>query len=285
MKTILSICGVLALASFLHAAERIVTLGGSVTETVFALGAGDLVVARDMSSVYPPAATKLPDVGYFRTIGAEGVLAQKPTLILAAYGIGPESQVELLRKSGVRFVLVEAKPSAESTAAMVKEIGALVDREQAADALIEHLHARLSEAQKLARASAKPPRVVVLMGAGAGVLQAAYDGTAASALLSLAGAQNPFTGYKGYKTTNAEELFVADPDFIFIASHDGDEVGEKFGQPKNPPEWLLNTRAARNGRLLTFDMAYYLVFGPRIGDAVVTFAQTLHTPIPAASSH
>lgn len=282
MKALAWLFGFCSLWPACLAADRIVTLGGSVTETVFALGAGDLVAARDMSSVYPEAATQLPDVGYFRTIGAEGVLAQKPTLILAAHGVGPEPQVTLLRNSGIRFVLVEAKPSAESTADMIREIGALVHKEKEAAELIAHLHTRFAEAGRLAQTAAKPPKAVVLMGAGAGVLQAAYDDTAASALVALAGGSNPFTGYIGYKTTNAEELFVADPDFIFIASRDGQAVGEKFGTPKHPPEWLLTTRAARNGHLLTFDMAYYLVFGPRIGDAVATLAHTLHAPAPAA---
>src|SRR5690606_33392795 len=71
------------------AAERIVTLGGDVTEIVFALGAGAAVVATDVSSVHPAAAAALPKLGYQRTLSAEGVLAQAPTLTLASDEAGP----------------------------------------------------------------------------------------------------------------------------------------------------------------------------------------------------
>lgn len=258
------------------AAERIVSLGASITETVFALGGEARLVARDASSLFPEAATKLPDVGYFRTIGAEGVLAQNPTLILAAQGTGPENQVALLKNSGVRFVHLDAKPSAESTFAMVAAVGREIGREPQAEGLTASLRARFAEAAALAARSPHPPKVAVLMGASGGVFQAAFDGTAGSAVIALAGGVNPFRRFDGYKNTSAEELLAADPDFIFIATRSGEVAGPAFGSPKKAPDWLLATRAARTGRLFTLDMTYYLVFGPRSGDAVLAFARTIH---------
>ena len=62
-----------------HAAvERLVTLGGDVTEIVYALHAEESLVARDSTSSWPPAAQKLPDVGYLRQLNAEGILALRP---------------------------------------------------------------------------------------------------------------------------------------------------------------------------------------------------------------
>ena len=59
-------------------APRLVTLGGTVTEIVYALGAGDQVVGIDDSSFYPPAARRLPRVGYYRGFAVEGVVALGP---------------------------------------------------------------------------------------------------------------------------------------------------------------------------------------------------------------
>ena len=273
----LSILGLHAVVPYCaSAAERIVSLGGSVTETIFALGAGDLVVARDASSLIPEAVNALPDVGYFRTIGAEGVLAHKPTLIFAAQGTGPENQVAILKNSGVRFIHLEAKPSAESTLAMIAEVGAAVGRTQEAAALAEKLRTQFSAATALAKRSTRVPKVVVLMGAGSGVYQAAFDGTAGAALIALAGGVNPFTGIAGYKPASAEELIVADPDFIFVGTRTGPALGTKFGELTSVPASLRGTRAAQTGRLRTFDMTYYLVFGPRSGQAVVDFAEAIH---------
>lgn len=59
------------------AAQRIVSIGGDVTEIAYALGAGNEVVARDSTSLIPEAVKKLPDVGYMRQLNAEGILALK----------------------------------------------------------------------------------------------------------------------------------------------------------------------------------------------------------------
>ena len=58
---------------------RIVSLGGGVTETLFALGLGKDIVAVDVSSIYPPQALKKPKVGYLRATSAEGIASMRPT--------------------------------------------------------------------------------------------------------------------------------------------------------------------------------------------------------------
>lgn len=54
------------------AAERIVSLGGDVTEVIYALDAQRQLVAKDSTSTWPAAAQSLPDVGYIRQLNAEG---------------------------------------------------------------------------------------------------------------------------------------------------------------------------------------------------------------------
>ena len=61
--------------------SRVITLGGPVTEIVYALGAGKSVIATDVSSYYPEAVTKLPKIGYQRTLTAEGIISLKPSLV------------------------------------------------------------------------------------------------------------------------------------------------------------------------------------------------------------
>jgi hypothetical protein len=63
---------------------RIVTIGGPVTEAVFALGAGGRVIAVDVTSTYPAAVAALPKVGYQRALSAEGLLALDPELVVRA---------------------------------------------------------------------------------------------------------------------------------------------------------------------------------------------------------
>ncbi|VFS44792.1 ABC transporter periplasmic protein [Enterobacter cancerogenus] len=84
MKKWLALLGILPWVTFAATPEKIVTLGGDVTEIVYALDAGSSLVARDSTSRWPQAATRLPDVGYLRQLNAEGILSVRPTLVLAS---------------------------------------------------------------------------------------------------------------------------------------------------------------------------------------------------------
>ena len=266
-------------AASVRAADRIVSLGGSVTEIVFALGAGDLVVARDSSSVFPAAVRGLPDVGYFRTIGAEGVLAQKPTLVLAAQGTGPAPQVEILENSGVAFVHLDARHSADTVLANIARLGEVLRREPEAAVLAKRLRDQLAAVRERISASrsARPPRAVFLMSVSETATQAAYDGTAADALIELAGGENPLSGLAGYKPLNAEALVALDPDVIFY--------GVNPSAPhREPSTWIRGTRAGRAGRLHALDLGYHLSFGPRLGEAVGEVASLLHPAAPALAA-
>src|SRR5690625_3073533 len=71
--------------------SRIITIGGSITATTFALKAGKNVVAVDISSTYPPKVQQLPKVPYLRQLTAEGILSLNPTLILASSDASPRT--------------------------------------------------------------------------------------------------------------------------------------------------------------------------------------------------
>src|SRR4051812_12619642 len=81
--------------------SRLVSIGGSLTEIIYALGEERHLVARDTTATYPEAATKLPDVGYMRALSAEGVLSVNPSAILVVEGSGPADALAVLSKAGV----------------------------------------------------------------------------------------------------------------------------------------------------------------------------------------
>ncbi len=78
--------------------SRIVSVGGSLTEIVYALGAGKMLAARDQTSTYPEEAKKLPDIGYMRQLAPEGVLSVNSTGILLLDGSGPPDALDVLKK-------------------------------------------------------------------------------------------------------------------------------------------------------------------------------------------
>ena len=113
----------------------VVSIGGAVTEIVFALGAQDQLVARDTTSSYPPEAAALPDVGYMRALSPEGVLATGPKLIIAAEGAGPPETIEVLAQADIPFVTVPDDYTAEGVSAKIRAVGQALGKEPQAEAL------------------------------------------------------------------------------------------------------------------------------------------------------
>ena len=112
------------LAASPSAAERIVTIGGDVTEIAYALGAGDEIVARDSTSLQPQAVQKLPDVGYMRMLNAEGILAMKPTMLLVSELAQPSLVLKQVADSGVNVVTVPGQTTPESVTAKISAVAA-----------------------------------------------------------------------------------------------------------------------------------------------------------------
>ncbi len=88
------------------AVQRLIALGGAMTEVVYALGAEDLLVATDTTSLYPEAAMRTPKVGYLRQLSAEGLLSLQPDAIVGSSEAGPPIVIEQVRAAGVRVELV-----------------------------------------------------------------------------------------------------------------------------------------------------------------------------------
>ena len=101
----------LALPFSLLAEERVVSIGGDVTEIIYALDAQQNLVARDTTSLQPAVATKLPNVGYMRQLNAEGILAMKPTLVIASELSKPSLALQQVEQAGVKVITVTGKPN------------------------------------------------------------------------------------------------------------------------------------------------------------------------------
>ncbi|WP_205685816.1 ABC transporter substrate-binding protein, partial [Erwinia amylovora] len=84
--------------------ERLITIGGDVTQIIYALVAHQNLVARASTSLHPAVVQELPDVGYMRQLNAEGMLALKPTLVIASELAKPALALQQLEHNGVKVV-------------------------------------------------------------------------------------------------------------------------------------------------------------------------------------
>ncbi|MEQ8663876.1 MAG: ABC transporter substrate-binding protein [Gammaproteobacteria bacterium] len=263
------------LPSLVESAERIVAVGGAVTEIIYALGAGDRLVAVDSTSRFPAAATALPDVGYLRTLSAEPILALRPDLVLHAADAGPPEALAQLRAAGVPLVTIPDLPSAAGVEAKIRATAHALGRDAAADALVTRLRAELAAARAASGNGGARPRVVFVMQFEPGAVLAAGRDTAADAIIDLAGGRNVGADFAGYKPLGAESLLAAQPEVVVtvdraLAGHDG--AAELLALPA-----LRLTPAATAGRIVVMDALLLLGFGPRLGEAVTRLADALHT--------
>lgn len=254
---------------------RIVSVGGGVTEILFRLGAGSLLVGTDTTSLYPPAAQETPKVGYARALSAEGVLALRPTLLIASAAAGPPVVIEQLRQAGLRMIHAEPAHSIEALLDNVRRIAAAINRKQAGAALVAELQSEWRLMRAAMSVPATPPRVLFVLSHVAGNVQVAGQGTAADALIGLAGARNAMQGFRGFRPLTAEAAIAAAPDLLLTTSQGIEALGGESQLLAQPG--LALTPAGRSGRVLARDALFLLGGGPRLPQAVAALARHVGT--------
>lgn len=264
MKTWLALAAgwTMAVAAHAGAPERVVTLGGSVTEIVYGLGQEGRLVGDDLSSLYPEAATRLPHVGYYRAVPVEGVLALEPDLVLASEQAGPPEALRRLAEVGVRVVTVPDRPSVDSLQARIRNVAAALDAAPQGERMVERV------ARELERAEAVPAsraRAILLFKLG-GVLRGAGNGTAANKVMTMAGLVNVLHDQQGYKPISAEAVSALAPDVIVVTKSSLTASGGKAGLLATPG--IASTPAAARQRLIVMDDPLLLGMGPRLPQAL-----------------
>jgi iron complex transport system substrate-binding protein len=254
----------------LAAPQRVVTLGGDITEIVYALGKGDTLAAVDVTSVYPEAALRLPKVGYVRALSAEGILAMKPDLILASGEAGPAETMAQLKAAGIPIVALPKDHTLPGIEGKIRAVAEAFD----AKADGERLASTFETDREVAEATAKqgePVTAVYVMARSDGTLIGAGRGTAADAMLTAAGLKNIFADTEGYKPVSGEALVGQNPAVIVTGQRTVQASGGLEKLKANPA--LSPTAAVKNDHLLVFDDMYLLGLGPRSAQAARELAQ------------
>ena len=253
--------------------SRVASIGGSLTEIVFALGRQKDLVARDSTSLYPPAALELPDVGYMRQLSPEGVLSVNPSGILALQGSGPREAVDVLKKASVPYIEVPETFDHEGILAKIRAVGKALGADDEAAKLASQVDARLKAAEKLTAAVRQRKRVLFILSMQGGKILASGSGTAADGIIKLAGAVNAVEGYSGYKQLSDEAAVTAAPDVVLMMTGGGIAVSdaELFASAA-----ILQTPAGAARKGIRMDGGYLLGFGPRTADAVHDLAVALY---------
>jgi len=205
-------------------AQRIVSLAPHITETLFAAGAGEYVVAAVEYSDYPPAAHRLPRVGSYERIDLEALLARRPDLVIAWQSGTPPAMVDKLRLLGVP-VFVSQSARLESVADDLERYAQIVGKPASGAAAAHQFRLRLAGLQTQ---YAGKPTVRVFYEVWNQPLMTIGGPQVISDVIRLCGGENVFAEMRAMApTVSIEAVLAARPEAIVAA-----------GMGEARPDWL-----------------------------------------------
>lgn len=257
--------------------ERIISLAPSITETLYAVGAGRQLIGRDEFSNYPAEAQELPSVGgSMGDYNLELIVSLKPDLVLAAEINTPE-QVKALEDLGITVYYFSNPTDIEGVYGLLTTTGDLTGHSEEAAALVESLKERVAAAEAKADKAFSTPKVFYeLDGSDPAKPWTAGSGTFIDLLIQMAGGENVASTMEGsWGQFSQEALIMADPDFILL----GDAAyGTTAEQVAARPGWE-SIKAVQTGQVLPFDDDTVSRPGPRLVDALEKLVDLLHPDV------
>ena len=274
ITSLLLLCAVLAIQSCntsktdkesLLDSARIVSVNGTTSEIIAALGLADKIVGVDVASTYPESLGQIPRIGHSRKLSSEGILALEPTMVIGTNtDINPEL-AELLSNAGVKLMLFDRDLSIEGSKKLIRAMADSLHRKAQGDSLIHLLNNDLAQLPA-ARPVASRLKVLFIYARGTGTMMVAGKGTPVQKIIELAGAVNAINEFEDYKPLTAEALVAADPDAILLFDSGLKSLGGINGLLE--VQGVKETKAGKNQKIIEMDGQFMSGFSPRLGKAL-----------------
>jgi iron complex transport system substrate-binding protein len=245
----------------------------SNTEMLFAIGAGAQVVGRDEISDYPPEALDVASIGNtYGELNTEAILALEPDLILAA-DLTPPEQIEMLEELGLVVFQMPNPSDFEGLFATIDTMGELTGHRMEAEDLVTSLGARVD---RVSSALDGVDTVTVFYEVDGSDPTAPWTTGAATFqdyLISITGGENIAAEIEGWGQINLEDIVARDPDVIIFA--EGPWIPTTVASLSERSGWS-DLSAVEEGRVYAVDTNWIDRPGPRLVDAMETFASAIH---------
>jgi iron complex transport system substrate-binding protein len=247
--------------------KRIVSLNGTITETLIALETTDSIVGVDVTSSYPSSVEKIQNLGHISTISVEGILSLNPTHVLVYQDELKPQIKDQLKQAKVEVVEFEREYSIEGSKKSIEQIAKWSNKVENGKKLIEDINLAVKNLSK----NTEKPSVLFIYARGAGSLMVAGDDTQLAKMIELAGGKNAVSGFSDFKPLTAEAVVAANPDIILMFDSGAASLSGTSGILTVPGVKMTN--AGKNKRIITMEGLLLSGFGPRIGTAISTLNQ------------
>lgn len=255
-------------------AQRVVSLAPSITEFLFAVGAGSQTVGRDEMSNFPEEALNVASIGStYGDLNTEAILALKPDLVIAAQANTPE-QVKALENLGVTVYYLNNPVTFAELFEQVELFGQLTGHEEEASALAESLSVRVDAVTAATANFVEKPKVFYeIDGTDASKPWTTGAGTFIDTIIAMAGGVN-IGGVlsEPYAQISVEEIVLQNPDFILLGDAAYGVTAESVAAR---PGWADLT-AVKSGAIIPFDDNLASRPGPRLVDGLEEMLKILY---------
>lgn len=250
--------------------RRIVSLAPNLTETVFAVGAGDLVVGDTDFCNYPAEAMKKVRVGGPVNPSIERIVALHPDLVLATVAINRLATVQSLERLGVAVYVTDPR-TVDDVLSSIQRVGALLNANDKAKALVATLRVRLNKLQQ--QLSGTEPLSVFFVTWVDPLISVGSD-TFLFDALRLAGARSIIATSQDWPNVNLEEVIRQQPQYLIFSSDDPEQVRRQVAELRGRPAWLGLDALQRN-HIIVLSEAFSRP-APRLIDSIEQLARELH---------
>ncbi len=258
--------------------QRIISLAPSITESLFAIGAGELVVGRDTNSKYPPEVASITDIGsLYQNLPLENMLALEPDLVIAAEIISKD-QVEQMRKAGLTVFWLANPKDFDGLFENLRTLAQLTCREEEAEALIAQLDERVTAVlQKVADVEERPLVFYELDATDPANPWTTGPGTFIDYAIQAAGGENlgALALDAAWAQISIEKILELNPDILLLADAPYGVTPESVAQRAGWGE----IKAVKDGRVYPFDPNLLSVPGPRLVDGLEVLAVIFHPDV------
>ena len=240
--------------------RRIVSLSPTATESLFAIGAGRLVIAVDDQSDYPRAAPRTSLSGF--TPNVEAIAAHRPDLVVIAYD--PKGLASALRRLGITVVHHDGARTIAGAYQQIRQLGLVTGHAREAARLVRTMKARIDAIVARARPTARRLSVYHELTPD---LYSATSKTFVGKVYEALGLRNIADAADsvgtGYPQLSAEYVVSASPDLIVLA--DTACCGQSAATVAARPGWN-RISAVRTGSIVRVHDSIASRWGPRLVD-------------------
>lgn len=258
--------------------ERIVSLAPSLTEMVFALDSGSLLVGVTTYCDYPEEAKSITPIGGFIDPNLETIVALQPTLVLAL--TDHQLVTSRLRTLGIS-VLEFPQHDIKDILGSIQALGNRLARKSQATQLVTNMRSKIEAIEQAIQGSARP-KVIVSVGGHAGMhsidsVFIAGTKTFFEDVLTRAGGINAYQGRTAdFVKLSAESLLSLNPDVIIDVVPSNTDAERLRAERLRAWSKLSSLNAVKNGSVVVLTEEFVVNPGPRILQSLELFAKALH---------